>query len=262
MMFQARSLYAIALALTCLALAGCNPSGPGQQDEEKEPHFLAGKNRANAYDFKGAVQCFEKALQVNPQSSAAHFELAWIYDQRESDPAAAIYHYQHYLNLQPKAQNSDLARQRIMSCKQALAETVTLGPVTEKLQKQFEQLSQENKRLTDDNKRLKEDLEKWAGYAARLQALTNQPAPVASSPQPILPVRQDSTPILVMSKPSPAASQPTSPATNRTHTIKAGETPSLIARKYGLKVDALMSANPGLDARRLRVGQVLRIPGS
>jgi LysM repeat protein len=42
--------------------------------------------------------------------------------------------------------------------------------------------------------------------------------------------------------------------------VKAGETPSLIAKRYGLKVEALMAANPRLDPRRLRVGQSLSIP--
>ena len=36
----------------------------------------------------------------------------------------------------------------------------------------------------------------------------------------------------------------------------------MIARKYGVKVEALMAANPGLDPRRLRVGQTLTIPGA
>ena len=43
--------------------------------------------------------------------------------------------------------------------------------------------------------------------------------------------------------------------------MKQGETPTMIARKYGVKVDALMSANPKLDPRRMHVGQVLAIPG-
>jgi LysM repeat protein len=34
----------------------------------------------------------------------------------------------------------------------------------------------------------------------------------------------------------------------------------VIARKYGVKVDALMAANPKLDPRRLQVGQALIIP--
>src|SRR5579862_1496047 len=120
MTFRVGFFRCLRVAAICVTLSGCGPSGAGPLDEEKEPHFLAGKNRISTLDFKGAVQCFEKALQVNPESAAAHFELAWIYDEKEVDPAAAIYHYDHYLRLRPGAQNADLAKQRITICKQAL----------------------------------------------------------------------------------------------------------------------------------------------
>src|SRR5271169_5437105 len=78
-------------------LSGCVDSARSQLDDEKEPHFLAGKSRISSMDYKGAIEAFEKALEVNPQSAAAHFELAWLYELKESDPAAAIYHYDKYL---------------------------------------------------------------------------------------------------------------------------------------------------------------------
>ena len=61
-------------------------------------------------------------------------------------------------------------------------------------------------------------------------------------------------------QPARAGRRPRRQPAPRTHTVKAGETPSLIARKYGVKVEALMAANPKLDARRLQVGQALTIP--
>jgi LysM repeat protein len=33
-----------------------------------------------------------------------------------------------------------------------------------------------------------------------------------------------------------------------------------IARKYGVKLDDLLRANPGLDAKRLRPGKTLNLP--
>jgi LysM repeat protein len=36
----------------------------------------------------------------------------------------------------------------------------------------------------------------------------------------------------------------------------------MIARKYGVKVDALMAVNPRLEPRRLQVGQTLNIPAA
>src|ERR1700682_4403412 len=111
--------------LSCLVLGGCLPSGQSQVDEEKEPHFLAGKSHVNAMDYKGAIESFEKALEVNPKSASAHFELAWLCDQKDSDPAAAIYHYDHYLKLRPRAENAETARTRILACKQDLARSVS-----------------------------------------------------------------------------------------------------------------------------------------
>jgi LysM repeat protein len=42
--------------------------------------------------------------------------------------------------------------------------------------------------------------------------------------------------------------------------IKAGDRLYSLAREYGTKVDAIMGANPGLDAKRLKVGQSIVIP--
>jgi len=49
-------------------------------------------------------------------------------------------------------------------------------------------------------------------------------------------------------------------AAARTHMVKSGETPAAIARKYGVRLDALMAANPKVDARRMQIGQSLTIP--
>jgi len=73
-----------------LTLSGCLPSGQSPVDEEKESHFLAGKSRVSELDYKGAIEAFEKALEVNPRSAAANFELALLYEKRGTEPATAI----------------------------------------------------------------------------------------------------------------------------------------------------------------------------
>jgi LysM repeat protein len=35
-----------------------------------------------------------------------------------------------------------------------------------------------------------------------------------------------------------------------------------IAKEHGVKVNALQQANPGIDSRRLKVGQTLNLPQS
>jgi len=50
------------------------------------------------------------------------------------------------------------------------------------------------------------------------------------------------------------------PAKPASHVVKSRETLASIARAYGISIPALQSANPRVDARRLKVGQVLQIP--
>lgn len=59
----------------------------------------------------------------------------------------------------------------------------------------------------------------------------------------------------------PAAARPAA-ASAGTHRVARGETLSHIAKRYGMSVSALRSANRSIDPRRLRVGQVVRVPGA
>lgn len=242
------------LFATALVLTGCS-SGQSAADEEKEPHFLAGKNRVNAMDYQGAIDSFQKALEVNPRSGAAHFELALLLEQRDPDPAAAIYHYEQYLKLRPKAANALVVQQRILACKQELARTVSLGPVTEKQQRDIEKMAEENKRLGEENKRLTEEVTKWrAYYNAHPATSTNQPPPATvSAPQPG-PTSASSNADITRATASSSSSL------GKTHVVKSNDTFASIARQYKVKLDALMAANPGIDARRLRVGQTINLP--
>lgn len=235
----------------CLAavLCGCAPPGQDQSDDEKEPHFVLGESRVNAMDYQGAVEAFEESLEVDPHSAAAHYQLAMLFDSKVPDPAAAIYHYQEYLKLDPNAENADLIRQRIYVCKQRLAADVMQLPSTPAMAQQLESLTEENRRLQDE-------VDKWrAWYQSQQAAKTNLPDNAAVQPTP--------TPLPAQS-PAAAANHPETPsapaARPRTHTVVAGETPISIARKYGVGLDALLAANPGLNPRHMRVGQVLNLP--
>ena len=243
------------LLLAGLVLSGCLPAAP--KDEEKEAHFQAGRSRVNTMDFKGAIESFEKALEVNPKSASAHFELGWLYDQKESDPAAAIYHYERYLKLSPNSPKQEMVASHIQACKQQLARGVSVAPGMEKQQREMEQLAEENRRL-------REDVDKWYACALRLQALTNQagPAQKAARPERLSGPSQPALGRTGLSSAARAGAPPAAPtASPRTHTVKAGETLNMIARRYGVKLEALMSANPKVDSRRLQVGQALILPG-
>jgi tetratricopeptide (TPR) repeat protein len=232
----------------------------------QESHFVTGKARLNSLDYQGAIESFEKALEVNPRSSSAHFKLGCLFDENVKDPAAAIYHYEKHLKLRPNADNAALVRGRIDSLKQDLARAVMPLPVTSSLQREFELLAEENKRL-------KEDVARWQAYAA------GQPRATTNLDGPILRLRRPDPPggtsasipgpgaSGVGATPGrggagPAAPPPAARTRTRTHTVKAGENPSAIAKQYGVKLDALMAANPKLDPKRLKPGQTLNIPSS
>jgi LysM repeat protein len=262
MIFSAKQFFGLMMLAGLLAMTGCTLTDASQGDEEKEPHFLEGKARVNSLDYAGAIESFEKALEVNPKSASAHFELGCLCDQRESDPAAAIYHYEHYLKLRPNGENCERARNRITACKQELVRAVSLGPVTQNLQRDLEQLMEQNKKLTEDNKTLRDELERW-----KVSSQTGRPPEAAN------PTSSGARPVQFASAQVPVSGSTGDPSAGlrstrssavltgmKTHTVSAGETPAAIARKYGIKLDALMTANPRLDARRMRIGQTLAIP--
>jgi len=166
-----RLVSGVGLIWLAVALSSCLPAGQSQSDEEKEPHFVLGKNRVNQMDYQGAIEAFEESLEVNPHSSAAHFELAWLYDEKEPNPAAAIYHYQEYLKFDPSADNADVIRQRIYRCKQQLAADVLPLPGAPAAQTQVETLA-------DQNRQLQDEVDKWRAYYASQMAA----AKIDSSP--------------------------------------------------------------------------------
>lgn len=271
MTFGSACLRRLLTVLLC-ALCGCFPPAQGQLDEEKEPHFLTGKDRVNSMDFKGAIEAFEKALEINPHSASAHFELAWLFEQKLDPPdhAAAIYHYDRGLRLRPGYEKADLIRQRIFACKQEMAKGLAVLPGTPNLQRDWE-------RMHAENLLLRRQLEAWqAYYAGRGAASPTNPASVnpagsvvSTDPLPAAPrtdpvssetantgVSEGSAPAVSV----PASRRPSATAAVKTHIVKTGETPLFIARKYGVTVSALLTANRGLDPRRMRVGQKVNVP--
>jgi len=238
------------LALLLLPfLSGCLP-GEDRVDEEKDPHFQEGRNLVNSQDYKGAIDEFEKALQSNPRSGAAHFALGLLYD-RAGDYAAAIYHYQRFLQARPNSPDAQNARDRIRGCKQELANSEFPLPNGQNLQREVDRLRQENAQLRQDNAVLRGQVD-----ALRTQ-LAARPAGPAPQPTPA-----PSPPDARTAPPTPGggavAAEPSERP--RVYVVKAGDTISAIAAHYGIKKSALMAANPRVDPRKLHVGQTLNLP--
>lgn len=69
---------------------------------------------------------------------------------------------------------------------------------------------------------------------------------IASPPPPVMPPP-------VVTPPPPGATE---------HTIAQGDTFATIAKKYNLTINAIAKANPGVDSRKLKLGQKIKLPES
>jgi tetratricopeptide (TPR) repeat protein len=248
MIFSRWTRWCAAGILLGTGLFGCMPGASSRTDEETEPHFLSGRKLAGQMDYDGAVDAYEKALEVNPHSAAAHFELAWLYEGKENDPAAAIYHYERFLKLAPNSGKTEVAQAHINNCKLALAESASaIAPISASAQRDLEKLVQENKEL-------RSELAQWqAYYQSHPQLIPSNSPPQAVTPAPNPPPLTDG---------SDHGAGAVAPASSRTHKVQPGDTLAAIARKYGVSLNALEAANPQVRPTRLSVGAVLNLPPS
>jgi LysM repeat protein len=67
------------------------------------------------------------------------------------------------------------------------------------------------------------------------------------------------TPVLAVTV-TPTAPTPEPPAGGQTYVVQAGDIPVTIAERFGVTVEALLAANPGLDPTGLDIEQVINIP--
>ena len=222
------------------AFNGCAPATNSSQ-EDKEPHYLTGRRLVQQLDWDGAERAFFKSLETNPRSSLAHYELGVIYLSHKSDPAAAIFHLSRYLTLNPEAANKNEVQGHIEAAKRDLAADIHGTP---------DAPSQSILNLRNKLNQL----------AAENQALRHQMKSRGIAPNPQ--IAQANNAPMVISPPSNVASQatPSPPAALRKHKVKSGDTPSSIARKFGVPLSKFLAANPGLNPTKLQIGQELKIP--
>ncbi len=260
MLFWSRKNFHLLAAILCLAASGCAPSEPSAADEEKEPHFVLANSRFNSMDYLGAIEAFQEALEVNPRSAQAHYRLGQLFDTKQPDPAAAVFHYQEYLRLNKNAENAEVIRGRITECKRQLAADVMAMPTTPRAMKQIEELTETNRLLQMQVEQLRESVKKWSDYADSLKAAArNNPAPQNNFPAPAGGGIQLINPAPPAG--TPRNTPPTRPATKaHTYVVKSGETLAGIARKQGVSLSALQSANPGVNPKKIHSGQAINLP--
>ncbi len=253
-------------ALLLLLAAGCIPTRDGLQEEQRDPHFLQGQELRKAREFRSAAAAFEQAVAANPRAALAHFELGLLHELSLNDPASAIYHFERFLKLQPTSDRAEVVRQHVSNCKMELAKQFLIAPGTPSVQKELDKLKTEVERLSLENHQLRRQLEVFTAMTTnRGSAGPVAPPILPRAAGPTSPVKSltvgvppPSSAAVANSSSKPVKSSNTSGA--RTHVIKAGDTPATIARQHGLKLEALEAANPGMNPKRLKIGQSLVLP--
>lgn len=256
--------------------AGCDRLGGGPGAEQREANYISGQNFAMQGQKDKAIASFEQAVLVNPSNAAAHLALGDLY-YGQFEFINAAYHYSRYLQLMDRrGQKADItAADNLRNCEMQLAVKFS------------KELKRDQTDLETDA--LRRQIAEKESLIQRLQAelLVRSPtngvsgtgSPVSTAESVPNPQPQTST----TSNPLPNggsgpgtsgqtnATRATEPSrvtvtpekarpTGRTHVVRSGDTPSVIARKYGVTVKALMAANPGLNPTRMKVGSVVKLP--
>jgi tetratricopeptide (TPR) repeat protein len=246
----------LAFLLLGLVLSGCMRRPETSLDEQNNSHYQSGKERLSALDYKGAVTCFERALEDNPRSALAHYELGVLFDQHESDYAAALYHYNKALKLKPSGYPSENIRQRIPACRQELIKEDSLAVINPSVLRETE-------RLREENQALRKQIELLQTHLASRPPAGTALGSLGGSASGLNVAAAGTTNVAARGLSGSGDRNRVSPSASRgakTHSVKAGETAAAIARLYQVKLPALLAANPGVEPRHLRVGQVLNVP--
>lgn len=264
MIFPACRRLVSAVLPLLLCAAGCIPTRDKAQEEQRDPNFLRGQELRQRLDYTGAAAAFERALEVSPRSSFAHFELGLLYEQPLNDPATAIYHFERFLRLRPTSDRAEIVRQRVNNCKMELAKVFLIAPNAPSAQREMDKLKTEIERLGLVNNQLRRQVETFAAQAtARGLATTSAPVTLLAAQSP------PATKSTISTSPSvrPGVTPPDGPKiskvaapTTRTHTVKQGDIPTTIAKQHGVKLEALLAVNPDLDPKRMKIGQLVKLP--
>lgn len=234
------------LALAGLAfLSGCG----GAQD--RDPNVKRARERRAVGDYAGALEWYQRALDKKPGLAKVHWDMAQIYDQHLTNELRAIYHYERYLELDPKAERRQLVEQSIGLAKLSYAVSLPDRP---------SEAVQEIARLRREIDSLRALLTEARDELARLTAPPAQATAAGTVSAPAMSPAVASQAIAESLKPAPPQ-----PTRFDTYIVQPGDTMSRIAKKMyndANKWELIFQANKASLKRPqdIKVGQTLMIP--
>jgi LysM repeat protein len=268
-------------------------------DDSTNPHYKQAQEDIDNSNPRGAIAEYEAALGADAHLAGAHYELGLIYGDKLNDPVGAIYHFQRYLELAPDAAKADQVKALIDKESQAFAASLPNSPAQSaqdyaQLQSENESLKKQVSDATETIVRLQMKLVQGGHHHANVAMNTpvstpdseSVSVPPAGSTTPVIPVAGDAAdatnaagstnaPPKAMPADTNAPDAQAAPATADTNAVPAGPTKPYTVKKgdsiwkIARKMypghakdgeDKIMSANPGLDPKKLKPGQILQVP--
>ena len=132
----------------------------------------------------------------------------------------------------------------------------TLAAIASRFGVSIDDLETVNPGINAQNLHAGDSLRLPSGTAAQPTAAAPTAAPPTQAPAPAA----TNTPAPPPPTEAPAAPTATPAQGATTYTVQAGDIPVTIAQKFGITVEELLAANPGLDPRNMHVGDVINIP--
>lgn len=259
-----------ALVFLALLTGGCDWLAKPAGDPTREGNYQDGLQWIGQRRWDNARESFLHALETNPQNLYAHLRLGDLYGNALKDPVLSRYHYSRYLELGRLANHGgdfhdQSAVDGMRNAEVELARKYAEGMFRDQQQGELNALRRTNVALVERIEVLNHQI---ALLTQRFAVPTNAPPPVQAtnvvrrSIAP--PVGNPSSPTNVVPRSPPSAptkrEDPVPPTSQRVHRVQSGETLAVVARQYGIKLASLQAANPGVNSRALKPGQMLVVP--
>ena len=241
-----RFFVVMALCLAGMMVVSCERISKSADD--RDSNVKRARDRRAVGDYFGALDHYEKALQRRPGAAFVHWEMAAIYDQHLTNDVRAIYHYERFLELDPKTERRPYAEQLLAAAKLSYAAALPVRP-----NEAVQEIARLRKELDVVRALLAEERER----AARISV----PAATTAALAPGARV-QGPGPVTLPETLRPA---PSRTVTLESYVVQPGDTLSRIANKMyndPNKWNVIFEANKNILARpeSVRVGQTLVIP--
>ena len=258
------------LVFLALMTGGCDWLAKPAGDPRREGNYQDGLQWIGQRRWDNARESFLHTLETNPQNLYAHLRLGDLYGNALKDPVLSRYHYSRYLELGRLANHGaefhdQSALDGMRNAEVELARKYAEGMFRDQQQGELNALRRTNVALVERIEVLNHQI---ALLTQRLVLPTNVPLqmqatnlvrkfPAPPAANPLAPTN------LVLRVPPSGPTKRDDPAPStalRTHRVQSGETFAVVARQFGIKLASLQAANPGVNSRALKPGQMLVIP--